>query len=397
MPTRVSNILSFYLPKRFRRWYVLVPAWLFAGVCLFVAVVLIAASFIRSDAFFQKGPLARDARMQLAHLAEVIRNADRTGQLDIYDGYSAFSGRHVEWNAIFYTFAGMALVEIHDAFPEYRNAAADLLTLCARGVTRIPPDVTNDRVASYLESHDYTGSPIAAAYVGAVLALRKKIVPDTLFDTALVPVAESLAAHLDSSCTHCTSEWTSDHATQLYAIWLYDQTFGKDHSALFHRWQDVMRRRFLEDRTHLLYSLVSVGPDDFLSAPLATSLAWTAVFLADVMPEFARKQYAAMCQYRQCRFFNLSATAEYSRRKVFEIGDVDSGPLFLGISPAATGFTLCAHKLYDAPSSFARAYRIIELLGSPRTSGDRKYYYRGNAMGDAILLYAKVAQAKRPG
>jgi len=57
-------------------------------------------------------------------------------------------------------------------------------------------------------------------------------------------------------------------------------------------------------------------------------------------------------------------------------------------------FTLCAHKLHGEPCSFSRTYRIIELLDSPRESGDRKYYYRGNAMGDAIVLYAKVAQPR---
>jgi hypothetical protein len=393
---KASNALCFYLPRRFRRWYVLAPAYLVVCVCLFVATVLVAASFIHSEQFFRTDAMAPDARMQLARVAEVIWRADRTGQLDIYSGYSTFAGTHAEWNPIFYMFASMSLVEILETFPEYEDEAAGLLTSCARGVVRMPPDVSSNRIASYLAAHDYTTSPITAGYVGVVLGLRKTIIQDTLFDAALVPAAESLAAHLSSSCEHCTAEWTSDQATQLYAVWLYDQSFARDHSALFKRWLDVMKKRFVEDRTGLLCSFISVNPDAKLSEPRGTSIAWAAIFLADVMPEFAREQYAALCQYRECRFFNLAATSEYARGNVFQAGDLDSGPLVLGISPAATGFTLCAHKLYGSPAAFSRTFRVLELLGAPKEVNHRKYYRRGNAMGDAVLLYAKVAQPRPP-
>jgi hypothetical protein len=395
MRKTVENPLCLYLPTKLRRWYVLGPACLLIVSVLLVSAILVGACFIRSDAFFQAGPLPQDARMQLNHIGDAIRKANRTGRLEIYEGYSSFSGVHAEWIPIFYTFSSMALSEIHKAYPEQRDEAASLLTMCARGVLRVPPEVPDEGIPRFLENRKSTESPLMAGYMGVVLGLRKAIVKDTLFDAAMGPLVELLVPHIESCCEHCTSEWTADQATQLYTIWLYDRAFGTDHSGLFDRWQRLMRERFLEKGTGLHYSLISVNPDARLSEPRATSIAWTSIFLADVMPQFAREQYAALCRYRQRRFFSLAATAEYSRGRVFEFGDLDSGPLFLGISPAATGFTLCTHKLYDSPASFTRIYRVLELLGSPRESGDRKSYRRGNAMGDAILLYAKVALPRK--
>ena len=64
-----------------------------------------------------------------------------------------------------------------------------------------------------------------------------------------------------------------------------------------------------------------------------------------------------------------------------------------GLSPAATGFALCAHKLQRDPERFARALRVFEVFGMRQEAPAR--YYLGNAMGDAIIVYAKLARPRR--
>ena len=94
MPQTVKNTLCLYLPTRLRRWYIFMPAYLFIGLCIPIATILVGACFIRCDEFFLVGPLPSDAHMQLAHVGDVIRKANQTGRLDIYEGYSSFSGWH---------------------------------------------------------------------------------------------------------------------------------------------------------------------------------------------------------------------------------------------------------------------------------------------------------------
>lgn len=72
MRQTVFNLLCLYLPTRLRRWYVLGLAYLLIGIVLFVATILTASCLIRSDEFFQAGPLPRDAHMQLAHVEDAI-------------------------------------------------------------------------------------------------------------------------------------------------------------------------------------------------------------------------------------------------------------------------------------------------------------------------------------
>ncbi len=183
-------------------------------------------------------------------------------------------------------------------------------------------------------------------------------------------------------------------ATQLYAIWLYDQATGTDHAALFERWLELMEERFMEPEPGLLISHIGVNPDRHLSVPRGSSLAWTSILLADVMPEFARAQYELMCRYRQQRVFSMAAVTEYEKGNLLRFGDPDSGPLVFGFSPSASGFALGTHKLFGEPAEFARVYRVFELFGRPRRTEDTTSYYLANAMGDAILLYGKVARRR---
>jgi hypothetical protein len=230
-----------------------------------------------------------------------------------------------------------------------------------------------------------------------VLGLRRQVRGDDLFDPALAGCADALAAWLERSLEGPASEtfWTSDQALQVYAVWLADRALGRDRSALLARWEAAMRGRFL-DPDGLLWSEVATRPDRVVTPPCGSSLAWTVVFLADALPGLAREQYLAFCRHRERRLLSLAAAREHASS--WELGDTNSGPLILGFSPAATGFALCAHKVQGDPARFTRALRVFELFGQPRRSPSGHLYYRlGNAMGDAILLYGKLARPRRAG
>ncbi len=391
---RLGDLAGFYLPRRLRRWWLILPLDLVLGV---VAAFLALAGYactVSGAPYFAPTPPA-DVTAQLAHLTDVVDRGARAGQADLVTGYSTLCGYSTEWRPIFYMFQAMLLAERAAADPTFRPEAARQLELCARMVLRVPGDVTEPAaLRAWLEARDYDSAPIQTGYEGVVLGLRRQVTGDDRFDPAIAGTSRALAAWIERCVDGPAPEsfWTSDHAVQLYAIWLADRALGADRGALLARWEAAMRARFL-DADGLLCSEVATHPDRVVTTPCGSSLAWTAVFLVDALPTFAREQYDAFVRHRERRLLSLGAAKEHASS--WELGDTNSGPLVLGFSPSATGFALCGHKLFGDEARFTRALRVFEVLGQPRTDDQgRRRYHLGNAMGDAILLYGKVARPR---
>jgi len=387
----LSDVFGFYLPKRLRRWFIFIPLNLLGIGFLLLTLLCIRASFITADPFFQNNK-TNDTELQLKHLSELVEQSSESGKVDLTKGYSSICGYSTEWVPIFYTFYSMSLYEWSKTHPEKQDFLKSQLTICSRNILRVPPEIKDAELGTFFKNRKYGNSAVYDGYVGVVLGIRKVLCNDNSFDLPLSQIIHFLAAHLESDLDHCSEAWTADHATQLYAIWLADQHIHQNHQDLFLKWQKVMTDRFLDKSTGLLQSDIAIGPDHILSQPRGSSIGWTAIFLAEVLPEFARDQYRGLCKHREKHFLNFAASEEFYSGHFIQFGDTDSGPLLLGLSPSASGFTFCTHKIFGNKKGFERALRVFELFGSPLRDKNKKFYYYGNAMGDSILLYGKLVQ-----
>jgi hypothetical protein len=393
---RFADVAGFYLPRRWRRWFVYLPLDALLFATLLALGVAVYALRVDGAPYFTPAQPPPDVASQFAHLEGVLGEGSVSSPPDVVGGYSELCGYSTEWRPIFYMFYAMCLAERAAVEPAQRADVAAQLTRCARGVLRVPDDVVSPAaLREHLEQREYDSAPIQTGYEGVVLGLRRQVAGDDLFDPAIARCADALAAWLERCLSGDAPEsfWTSDHAVQVLALWLADRALGTDRSALLARWEAAMRARFL-DADGLLVSEVATHPDRVVTTPCGSSVAWTVLFLADALPALARDQYEAFCEHRERRLLSLSASNEHASS--WELGDTNSGPLILGFSPAATGFALCAHKLQGDPDRFTRSLRVFELFGRPGpTAAGHLHYHLGNAMGDAILLYAKIARPRR--
>lgn len=332
------------------------------------------------------------AEALLRQVADILQRREQTGELDLRTGYSTWCGYSAEWEQIFYVFTAMALADLADAQPERTPEIARLLNQCARGILRVPPSWTPQELQARMASIRFGHDAISAGYRGVVLGTYREVTGDTTFDEALRQSNARLAEQLAASLDHITGVWTSDQATQIYALYLSDTLLETGYDDLRRRWFAAMDGRFRQPGSGLLLSHVNTGPDAALGEPRGTSLAWTAIFLARVDPAWARRVYDEGCRAREYRLLTLSAVREYPTKAIFDFGDLDSGPLLLGFSPAATVFMMCAHKRFGHADRYTRSLRTLELFGQPRTSGNRRTYRLGNGMGDAIILYARLVR-----
>lgn len=108
---------------------------------------------------------------------------------------------------------------------------------------------------------------------------------------------------------------------------------------------------------------------------------WNSYFLPMVDPAFAREQQAALEKLAVRLPLGMAAIREGNHS-----GDVDSGPLVFGISPAATGFAIAGARCSGDPDLARRLERTAEVVGSTIPTASGRSYALAPLVGDAILL-----------
>lgn len=363
-------------------------------VCI-ALLILIWASFISTDHLYDTRPFSEEVELQLMRMQQMIHESAVKGRLDIYTDYTEICGEGIEWNFGFYTFYALCLEELVKQDPSRAAYAAEQIDLCTRLMLQLPIDASDEAIETILEeAPEVYKASLVSGYQCLVLGIRHALVGDTLYDNMMRGISDALDKEIQVQLQRCGSVYTSDQSTQLHAIWRVDQALGTDRSELFKLWMETMQAKFIDPKTGLLHSMVSINPDRIDSIARATSVAWSIIFLADIFPEFTSQQYVALNKDRVRRVGSLAAAAEFSELNILDFGDMDSGPMLIGISPAATGFILGTHKLYGTPIDYTRTYRIFEIFGLPKEDHTGKYYRMGNGMGDAILLYSKIVQPR---
>ena len=83
--------------------------------------------------------------------------------------------------------------------------------------------------------------------------------------------------------------------------------------------------------------------------------------------------------------FGFGAIREYAAGHT-GVGDVDSGPVVLGVSVAATGFALAPARAMGRGDMFTRLYRTTDLFGLPITRDGRRRFAVGGPIGNALLF-----------
>lgn len=67
-------------------------------------------------------------------------------------------------------------------------------------------------------------------------------------------------------------------------------------------------------------------------------------------------------------------------------GDIDSGPVLLGVSVSATGFALGPARAFGRSDVFERIYRTADLFGLPDRARGRMSFATGGPIGNALLF-----------
>lgn len=175
--------------------------------------------------------------------------------------------------------------------------------------------------------------------------------------------------------TYPNQQWVADNAVGLAAVALGARCEGRAAPKVLGRWP--------VDERGLLRFTPTTGVR-------GSSAGWNSLYLPFADEAFARAQFDAGQRAFGWSAVGLAAWREYPEG-VRGRGDVDSGPLVFGLSPAGTGFAIAGATRYDG--ALARAMlRTAEGAGITWPLGGRRYLL-SPLVGDASVLAAKTATA----
>jgi hypothetical protein len=184
--------------------------------------------------------------------------------------------------------------------------------------------------------------------------------------------------------------WPVDTVVALAGLRAADAVTGADHGDLVRRW--VKRAEAHADpRTGLLPHRVEAATGRTLQPSRGSSQSIVQRFWPALDPDGARRSYLAFRRHFVTRELGVVAVREYPHG-VDGPGDVDSGPLPLGVSVSATAVAIGAARVHGDRRLAAAVTDEIDAFGVPFAWDGRRRYAGGVLpVGDAFVAWARAA------
>ncbi|MFC4536974.1 hypothetical protein [Sphaerisporangium dianthi] len=186
--------------------------------------------------------------------------------------------------------------------------------------------------------------------------------------------------------------WPVDSTVAMASLRLHDTLLPARFAGTAERWLGEVRQR-LDPRTGLIPHQADAATGEPIEVARGTSQSIVHRFLPEIDPAFGAGQYLRFRDLYVRSPLGLGPAVREYPDGTDGPADVDSGPLPLGVSLAATAVTLGAAQVHgDAPLAGALA-GYGELAGLPLdTPWTKRYAFGLLPIGDAFLAWSKTAR-----
>ena len=299
-----------------------------------------------------------------------------------------------EWALVTHQMTALGLAQIALAHPEER--------------ARLAPEVTRAALKSWLpemrafgtrawggeDALASVGSPHGHAYFAyPALAVGMARLLDPAFPSKAAREHDAVIAAFERRLlasptglieTYPGEAYPTDTAAVAGAIAVHGRATGADHARVIAHWVDLVGRVQIDARSGFVVQRMGWLDGKAHDAPRGSGTALGAYFAGFADRAIARRLADALFRH-EATFFGFGAIDEYAPGHEGH-GDVDSGPVVLGVSVTATGCALAPARAFGYAGDFARLYRTTELFGAPVASGGRRRFLTGGPIGNALLL-----------
>lgn len=345
-----------------------------------------------ADALFDGDKAAQEG---LARAVAVTEMGD-VGAGAFHTGSARFDG---EWAVATHQMAALGLAQVVAEHPETR---ARYLPAIRRAVDHLfrPVTFAFGREAwghGPIEALDTDEGHAYLGYVALAMGALRGVDPNTphaaLHDRIVAALARRLERFRDGVIeTYPGEAYPCDIASVVGAIGQHARLTGTDRRALLARMASVYRERFTHRPSGYLAQSVDPVTGTAHHDPRGSGTALAAYFLSFADPSLARELGGALGRTGHVTVAGFGAVREYAPGTGGH-GDVDSGPVVLGVSVSATGFALATARQMGDRARFHELFRTAALFGVPVRRGAGWRFVTGGPIGNAILLAMLTARA----
>jgi len=301
-----------------------------------------------------------------------------------------FSG---EWALVTHQMTALGLAQRVLAHPESKSAYGPTLRTAALRSFR--PEMRDfgtrawegeDALASVDGAHGHAYLAYSALAVGMARVVDPEGFPPEVARAhdALIAAYERrlLASPTALIETYPGEAYPTDVAAVAAAIAVHGRATGLSHARVLEHWARQVRAVQIDRASGFVHQRMAVDgtPRD---VPRGSGTGLAAYYAGFIDRGLAQQLTSALLAHERT-FFGFGAIAEFDAQPGH--GDIDSGPVILGVSVAATGFSLAPFRAFGHREAFTRLFRTTTLFGLPARSGEVLHFRTGGPIGNALLL-----------
>ncbi len=310
-----------------------------------------------------------------------------------------------EWRFGSFMMAGLGFAQL--ASTQTGDARRTSVTRLERALDAlIEPDVRafdteahgEDAIASLPATGLGHGHLAYLAYAGLPLALAAELSPESPHAPLAHAVAKALAARIDASPdalveTYPGEVYPVDLAMALATIAVDARARRTTAPPALARGLARIRAS-IDPASGLLYQALAREDGTPRDRPRASGTALAAFALLYADRALSAVLWRALREEQLRTLVGFGAVLEYPEA-ARSVGDIDSGPVVLGLGVSATGFALAASRAHGDADAFAALLATTHLFGAPVEGGGARTYATGGPLGDAILFAMLTAPTAR--
>jgi hypothetical protein len=299
-----------------------------------------------------------------------------------------------EWALVTHQMVALGLAQLCLTHPAWQPELAPVVTTAA--ANSFLPEMRDfgtrawkgeDAMASLAGDHGHAYLAYAALAIGMARLVDPEVPPDLVRQhDALIAAFERrlLASPTGLIETYPGEAYPTDVAAVAAAIAVHGRVARVSHAQVLRQWAARIRAVQIDPASGLVIQRMDARTGAPHDAPRASGTGLAAYFAGFADRGVAELLAAGLLRHESAHF-GFGAIREYADGHAGQ-GDVDSGPVMLGVSVAATGFALAPARAFGHEEAFVRLYRTTDLFGFPIVDGDRRRFGIGGPIGNALLL-----------
>ena len=179
--------------------------------------------------------------------------------------------------------------------------------------------------------------------------------------------------------------YTADNFVMYASLSVFNHVWKRKNTGIF-----VNLKKYTQD--NLIDTVTGVIlPNIYSSNSRGSWAGWSIFYINFFDKKWAKEQY----KYTKENFivklpFSIYACREYSKG-CDGSGDIDSGPVVMGLSTSGTGFILSSAHLYKDVEIYNGILKIAEIIGQSYSCENQRHYLLSPLVGDAIMLAMKTS------